>query len=196
MKTSIRLLGVLGVVLVLFCPAWASTPPNGTFTLRIPLLYVTIDRIIAIGPTGLDIFENPDLSTAYQVQRDCLGGKYSVVSAQGYRAVGTVINSSGVLEGLAGAPFSYTENAIAFCASSRAINHGKLIISSDSGRILIYFWGEATISGIVENQPFVVLGGTQDYHGLRGSGLRNTLEPPGPLFSEVQYEGQFLWPSH
>ena len=193
MRTVVRVTSILTIILFLTGTVWASPAQNGAFTLEIPLFTATIEKVLVVGQGGAQVFENPDLFTMAQIQQDCLAGNYQLAKATGYSVAGAVTESSGVLQDLAGASFSYTENITLFCKSGRAINRGQLTVSaSDMDQILVNFWGQTDATATIIDQPFVVLSGTGAYEGMHGRGVRNSLDSPSPYVSFVEYSGHFF----
>lgn len=114
------------------------------------------------------------------------------------------LEASGTVAGHFDGNFAYTENILANSDMSQAATKGKMTLTVGGGTVNVTFfgvdqldWSQCAVGGpcpkvIVENQPWVFTGGTGQYQGIKGGGVRNSVAcAPGIEFC-VKYTGKIL----
>jgi hypothetical protein len=100
--------------------------------------------------------------------------------------------------------FTYTENILANSTMTKAATKGDMTITVGGDTVKVTFFGvdqldwsecenpqQCTPKVIVKDQPWVFTGGTGQYEGIKGGGVRNSLDCKATEFC-VKYTGKIF----
>ena len=100
--------------------------------------------------------------------------------------------------------FTYTENILANSDMSQAATKGDMTITVGGDTVKVTFFGVDQLDWsecqaqpcspkvIVKDQPWVFTSGTGKYQGIKGGGVRNSVECDDPQKFCVKYTGKIL----